>query len=227
MNPARRLLLPLLALLSMAVTLPGCRAAREKYYGALEKVGVEKRELLVHRVDKAKEAQEDAQEQFKDALEEFQALIGHQGGDLEKMYKKLSSEYEASAAHAEEVRERMRKVEQVAQSLFDEWQREIAEYRDSALRRESERQLAATQGRYRELLAVMKGSLKPMDPVLGKLRDQVLFLKHNLNAQALGSLQGTAASLEVEVRALVEQMSVSIAEADRFIREMKAKGDGK
>lgn len=226
MNPARRSL-PLLVLLALALPLPGCRAAREKYYGALEKVGVEKRELLVHRVDKAKEAQEDAQEQFKDALEEFQALIGHQGGDLERMYKKLSSEYEASAARAEEVRERVRKVEQVAESLFDEWQREIAEYRDSALRRESERQLAATQGRYRELLTVMKGSLKPMDPVLGKLRDQVLFLKHNLNAQALGSLQGTAASLQVEVDALVEQMSASIAEADRFIREMKAKGDGK
>lgn len=222
MNPARRSL-PLLVLLALALPLPGCRAAREKYYGALEKVGVEKRELLVHRVDKAKEAQE----QFKDALEEFQALIGHQGGDLERMYKKLSSEYEASAARAEEVRERVRKVEQVAESLFDEWQREIAEYRDSALRRESERQLAATQGRYRELLTVMKGSLKPMDPVLGKLRDQVLFLKHNLNAQALGSLQGTAASLQVEVDALVEQMSASIAEADRFIREMKAKGDGK
>jgi ElaB/YqjD/DUF883 family membrane-anchored ribosome-binding protein len=202
----------------------GCRAAREEYFKALEKVGIEKRELLVHRVDKAKDAQAEAQEQFKDALEKFQALVGYKGGDLEAMYKKLSAEYDDSVRRADEVRERVRKVEEVAQSLFDEWRREIGQYGDAALRQESERQLAQTQARYRQLVQVMKRSLEPMEPVLGKLHDQVLFLKHNLNARALGSLQGTASSLQVDVDALVAQMATSIAEADRFILEMRAQG---
>jgi hypothetical protein len=210
----------LLALTLLLLT--GCRAIRERYFGALEKVGIEKRELLVHRVDKAKEAQEEAQQQFKDALEEFQALVGHQGGDLQVMYERLGRAYEDSARRAEEVRERVRKVEQVADSLFAEWRREIGEYSDATLRRESERQLAVTEQRYRELLVVMKRSLGPMEPVLRKLHDQVLFLKHNLNARALGSLAGTAANLEVEVSGLIAEMSASIAEADRFIAEMKA-----
>ncbi|MBZ0089557.1 MAG: DUF2959 domain-containing protein [Thermoanaerobaculia bacterium] len=213
---------PLLVLVLFALALAGCKAAREKYYGALEKVGIEKRELLVHRVDKAKEAQQDAQEQFKDALEEFQALVGHQGGDLEAMYKKLSGEYEASVRRADEVRERVRKVEEVAQSLFDEWRAEIGQYGDASLRRESERQLEATRARYGQLVQVMKRSTQPMEPVLGKLHDQVLFLKHNLNARALGSLSGTAKTLQADVDALVAQMQTSIAEADRFIAEMKA-----
>ena len=212
----------LLTLLLLALPLAGCQAAREEYYRALEKVGVEKRELLVHRVDKAKEAQEDAQEQFKDALEEFQALVGHQGGDLETMYKKLSGEYEDSVRRADEVRERVRKVEEVAQSLFDEWRKEIGQYGDAELRRESERQLEATRARYGQLVQVMKRSTRPMEPVLGKLHDQVLFLKHNLNAKALGALSGTAKNLQVEVDALIAQMQSSIAEADRFIAEMKA-----
>jgi len=211
-----------LSLLTLALLAGGCRAAREKYYGALEKIGIEKRELLVHRVDKAKEAQQEAQEQFKDALEEFQALVGYQGGDLEAMYQKLSGEYEASVRRADEVRERVRKVEEVAQSLFDEWKREIGQYGDAELRRASERQLEATRARYGQLVQVMKRSTQPMEPVLGRLHDQVLFLKHNLNARALGSLAGTARTLQADVDALVAEMQTSIAEADRFIAEMKA-----
>lgn len=219
---AQHLRCPLLALLLLVSPFAGCRAAREEYYRALEKVGIEKRELLVHRVDKAKEAQQEAQEQFKDALEEFQALVGYQGGDLEAMYRKLSGEYEASVRRADEVRERVRKVEEVAQSLFDEWRREIAQYGDAGLRRESELQLEATRARYGQLVQVMKRSTLPMEPVLGKLHDQVLFLKHNLNARALGSLSGAAKNLQADVDALIVQMQGSIAEADRFIAEMKA-----
>lgn len=211
-------------ILVLLLALSGCKLARDRYYKALEKVGVEKRELLVSRVDKARESQVEAQQQFKDALEQFQALVGYTGGDLEAMYGKLSSEYEASAKQAAEVNDRIAKVEHVAQSLFEEWQREIGQYQDAGLRRESERELTATRDRYRQVLVAMQRSAKSMDPVLGRLHDQVLFLKHNLNARALGSLSGTAKSLELEVGGLLQQMQTSIAEADRFIAEMKAGG---
>jgi hypothetical protein len=209
------------ALVAAALLLPGCKLVREKYYNALEKVGIEKRELLVSRVDKAREAQVEAQQQFKDALEEFQALVAYQGGDLEKMYSKLSSEYEASEHKANEVRDRIAKIEQVAQSLFAEWQREIGQFQNQEYRRESERELAATKRRTDEVVKALKRSAKTMDPVLLKLRDQVMFLKHNLNARALGSLSGTAKTLELEVSGLIQQMQGSIAEAESYIKEMK------
>jgi hypothetical protein len=211
-------------LLAAAVALPGCKMVREKYYNSLEKVGIERRELLVSRVAKAREAQVEAQKQFKDALEEFQALVGYQGGDLEKMYSKLASEYEASEKSAEEVRNRITKIEQVAQSLFEEWQREIGQYQNQQYRRESERDLAATRARTDQVVKALKRSAKTMDPVLLKLRDQVLYLKHNLNARALGSLSATAKSLELEVSGLIQQMQGSIAEAESYIKEMQAPG---
>lgn len=215
----RRALPPLFACLTLLAG--GCKQAREKYYNTLERVGVERRELLVSRVGRAREAQQEAQQEFKDALEQFQAVVGYDGGDLEKMYAKLSGAYDDARARADAVTERIRKVEEVAGSLFEEWRREIGEYRDPALRAESERELAATRRRYDQLLAVMKKAARPMEPVLARLHDQVLFLKHNLNARALGSLQGTARELEVEVGDLLTQMQASIAEADRFIAEMK------
>ena len=209
---------------ALLLVLPGCRAVKEKYFDSLEKVGVERRELLVSRVDKAREAQKDAQEQFQDALEQFQAVVGYDGGDLEKMYNKLSAEYEASVRRADEVRERIAKVEEVARSLFVEWNTEIGQYKDAAMRRESQAALRVTQQRYEQLLAVMKSSIGPMQPVLDRLRDQVLYLKHNLNARALGSLTGTAQQLEADVAALVDRIEASVAEADAFIRQMRAEG---
>jgi len=212
----------LVTALAIILLLPSCKQVREKYFNALEKVGIEKRELLVKRVDSAREAQVEAQEQFKDALTQFQALVGYQGGDLESMYNKLSSEYDASESKAKEVRERITKVEQVAQSLFEEWQREIGQYSNAEFKRESERELATTRQRTDQVVKAMKRSAATMDPVLTKLHDQVLFLKHNLNARALGSLSGTAKSLQLEVDGLIKQMQGSIAEADKFIQEMRA-----
>jgi len=216
-----RRLSPLALVVLMIPALGGCRAAREEYYKALEKIGIEKRELLVSRVGKAAAAQDAAQKQFKDALEQFQALVGYRGGDLEAMYGKLSGEYEHSKRRAEEVHDRIRKVREVAQSLFDEWQREIGQFESSDYRRDSERQLRDTRARYEQLLTVMEKASRAMDPVLAKLHDQVLYLKHNLNARALGSLSTTADGLRSDIDRLVREMQASIAEADRFVADMK------
>jgi hypothetical protein len=58
--------------------------------------------------------------------------------------------------------------------------------------------------------------------VLAAFRDQVLFLKHNLNAQAVASLSAELDSIEIGVARLINEMNVSIAEADRFIAELRS-----
>ncbi|MEM1203813.1 MAG: DUF2959 domain-containing protein [Acidobacteriota bacterium] len=211
----------LILIASLPAGCDGCRKkVRGKYFDSLEKIGLEKREMLVKRVDRARDAQEDAQEQFEDALEQFQALVGYDGGELESMYDKLKGEFEDAEARAEEVREKIQRVENVAQALFEEWQQEIAVFENAEFRRSSEKKLRETRGRYESLLASMEKAASSMDPVLVKLRDQVLFLKHNLNAQALGSLDQQAELLQSDIVRLIGDMQTSIAEADRFIAEM-------
>jgi len=191
------------------------------YLGTLEKLGMEKRDVLVKRVKHTKKAQEEAQEQFRNALEEFQAMVGYDGGDLEKQYDKLRSEYEASADKAGEVHRRISGIKKVSGKLFKEWSSELEEYTDRDLRRASEQQLEETRRRSAELIATMEKAASTMDPVLQQLEERVLFLKHNLNAQALGSLQQSSDALQRDVTALIGEMQKSIAEADRFIAEMK------
>lgn len=211
----RRLLITCLALL----TLGGCQNA---YYAAMEKAGIHKRDILVDRVEDARDSQLEAKQQFKDALEQYRSVVTVKGGELEQRYDALSREYEASAASAREVRERITAVEDVAQALFDEWADELEQYSDRNLKQASARQLIRTRAEYRTLIERMKAAEKRIDPVLNVLHDQVLYLKHNLNARAIGALHGEYRNLQSNVDRLLQDMQRSIDEADGFVKRLQS-----
>jgi hypothetical protein len=199
--------------------LGGTLACQKTYYSVLEQVGVEKRELLAKRVTRAKESQQEAQEEFRDALEKFQAVTGHRGGELEERYDELRRAYERSEEQAKDVSERIDAVEGVADALLEEWQGELESYEDRSLRRRSAARLRETQAEVDRLLSAMHKAERSLDPVLQKLEDRVLYVKHNLNAAALAGLEDDVPELERDVDRLVREMQTSIAEADRFIAQ--------
>ena len=172
---------------------------------------------MVDRVEEARDSQTAAKEQFTSALERYRSVVNVEGGDLEEVYDRLSAEYDRSEARARAVEDRIAAVEAVASDLFEEWENEIEEYSDPALRRQSQRLFTDTRADYRRLIAAMQRAERAMDPVLTLFRDQVLFLRHNLNARAIGSLETELADIERATAALIEEMERSIAEASRFI----------
>jgi hypothetical protein len=204
----------MMAVLAAAPLLAGCATA---YYRALETVGVEKRDILVDRVEEARDSQTDAKEQFTSALDRYRSVVNVEGGDLEEIYDRLAAEFEQSEARAEAVGERVAAVESVANDLFAEWEDEIAEYSDANLRRQSQRLLTETRADYGRLIAAMQRADSAMEPVLTLFRDQVLYLRHNLNARAIGSLETELADIERATARLIQEMERSIAEASRFI----------
>ena len=208
-----------LVIVAFISLLAACQTA---YYAAWEKVGVEKRDILVDRVEGAKESQEDAQEQFSSALEQFSQLISFDGGELQKVYEALSDQYEASNDSAERVTARIDSVESVAEALFDEWQEELNQYSNETLRRESERKLKETQRRYDNLLRSMRRAESKMVPVLSALKDNVLYLKHNLNANAIGALQGEFGNIKRDINQLVNEMNAAIKQSNDFIESLKS-----
>lgn len=190
------------------------------YYGTMEKFGVHKRDILVDRVADARDAQNEAKEQFSSALEEFTAVVNFKGGDLEAKYTLLKREFDRSEGKANAVRDRIKDVQRVAEALFKEWEKELEEYTSKSLRESSETKLKQTQQRYTTLIAAMQRAESKIAPVLAAFKDQVLFLKHNLNAKAIASLQDELTTVENEIAVLVREMEKSINEADAFIREM-------
>ena len=205
-------------MISTVILLAGCQAAiQDAYFDMWEKIGFEKREILVDRVEDAQESQQEAQQEFASALEEFSTLINFDGGELEDVYNDLNDRYEDSKASAETVSNHINKVESVADSLFREWEAELLEISNTNLRRDSERKLKSTKRNYAELLVSMRKVEASMQPVLDALQDNVLYLKHNLNANAVGALKGELNTIKRDVNILIKEMNAAIAQSDTFI----------
>lgn len=202
----------------LVAALAGCQSA---YYGAMEKVGVHKRDIMVNRVEAVQEAQTDAKEQFESALAEFRSIVQIKDQDLAARYDKLNDEYEDSKAAAQSVTKRIDAVEDVSEALFDEWEEEIELYSNANLKRQSAAKLSQTRRQYQGLIKAMRSAETRMEPVLQAFQDQVLFLKHNLNARAIDSLQGELGTIETDVAQLIREMEKSIAESEAFIRSLQ------
>jgi len=187
----------------------------------MEQFGIGKRSILVDKVEDAREAQADAQQQFQSTYEAFQALAGFEGGDLEKLYKKLKSEYDDAVDESKAVSKRIASVESVAGALFEEWEGEIEEIKEPSMQQDSRTMLRDTKSQLDTVVTSMRGAEATMAPVLERFNNHVLFLKHSLNAQAIGSLRSTSAEIGRDVETLVQRMEASIAEANAFISSMK------
>lgn len=207
-----------LTTIAVALLISGCEST---YYAAMEEIGIPKRNILIDRIEETQEAQKDGQEQFKSALEQFKSVVNFDGGDLEDLYNNLNKEYENSVDAADDIRNRIDKVDSVATALFEEWEEELTQYTNASFRRESQRQLSNTQSRYKRLLTAMRKAEKSIDPVLNTLRDNTLFLKHNLNARAISSLKGELSTVNSNVSSLIDAMEKAIQESDSFIKQLK------
>lgn len=208
----------LIGLVASVLFTTGCRTT---YYKTMEKFGVHKRDMLKENVEEARDEQKKATEQFKDALTRLRELYNIEGGDLEKTYDRLKSDFDKSESRANAVRERIDKVETVASDLFKEWEKEISQMESSNLARQSREKLRSTRDKYESLHTAMKRAEASMEPVLKQFRDQVLYLKHNLNAQAIGALKGETLDIEKEIQQLIKDMNASIQQADSFIQGLE------
>jgi SMC interacting uncharacterized protein involved in chromosome segregation len=206
------------AIISIVLFVAGCQSL---YYGTMEKFGKYKRDILVDRVKDARDAQQQTKEQFASALDKFRSVVNVEGGKLQEKYDQLKSELDKSESKASAVKKRINDVEDVAQALFDEWTKELDQYKNPELKAASRRKLEQTRQRYAQLIGSMKQAESKIEPVLSAFRDQVLFLKHNLNAQAIASLQSELGTMESDIGRLIMEMEKSIAEADSFIKTMQ------
>lgn len=197
--------------------LTGCQTA---YYATMEKFGYEKRDLLKKAVVAVRKEEQEAGTEFKDALTRLKEMYAFQGGDLEKAYNRLKADYDGCDSQAKDVRKRIKEMDQVANDLFAEWDKEISSMQNASLASDSRRKLSETKSRFAGLSSNLHHAEATMEPVLTSLHDHVLYLKHNLNASAIGSLRNEGANIQASIDRLITQMNGSIAEADAFLKSL-------
>jgi len=161
------------------------------YYSAWEMLGREKRDLLRSNVESVKKEHQAAADEFEDA-----------------------------EGRAEDIRDRIDTIESIAEDLFKEWDQEIGEISNANYRNKSRAKLNETRAKYGDLAASLEKSEASMEPVLTHLNDSVLFLKHNLNAAAIGGLAADMEGIESDIEQLIADMRASINEADNFLKTL-------
>jgi len=208
-----------LSLIVFALLLSGCQST---YYKAMSTLGKEKRDILVQRIKDAKKDQDQTKQQLQTTMESFQALTGFKGGSLEKSYKRLNSDYESAASQAGKLHDKIQSIDQVSNDLFKEWQGEINAMDNGKLKSQDTVMLRNAKTRQTTYMRAMRRTEDQIEPVLKAFHDQVLFLKHNLNARAIGSLKNTSAGLQSDVAGLVQSIDASSQEADKLISSLAA-----
>jgi ElaB/YqjD/DUF883 family membrane-anchored ribosome-binding protein len=195
----------------------GCSKA---YFSVMEKLGYPKRSLMISSVEDAQKSQQAAKEEFKDALESYRAVLNVKGAKLEEKYKLLRGQLESCEGRARDVSKRISSVEQVSDALLSEWEKEIGQYSNQQFAEASKSQLREAKTKANALISAMKRAESRLNPALQPLRDNVLFLKHNLNARAIAGLNDERIEIEDSVSTLITDLERAISEADRFIADM-------
>ncbi len=216
-TPKNNHLVSLLVITLCFTFFSGCTTV---YYSTWEKLGKHKRDLLRDNVEAAKEEQKEAREQFKTVLERIKALQNFEGGKLEKVYNALKDDYDEAVDQAENINDRVEKVEDISTDLFAEWQQEIDIISNPKMKADSRKKLVITKQKYSQLHRTLKKTETRMEAVLVRFNDHVLYLKHNLNAVAIGGLETETVNIENEINKLIEEMQTSISEADKFIETL-------
>jgi len=204
--------------------LVGCESA---YYKAMRTLGKEKRDILVQRIKDAKNDQDQTRQKLQTTMESFQALTGFQGGSLEKSYQRLNSDYESASSQAAKLHDKIQSIDQVSNDLFKEWQGEISAMDNGKLKSQDTIMLRNAKTRQATYMRAMRRTEDQITPVFKAFHDQVLFLKHNLNARAIGSLKNTSAGLQSDVAGLVQSIDASSQEADKLISSLSASDSNK
>jgi len=187
------------------------------YYRTKESFGQHKRDLVVVRVEEASDSLQETKIQFLDALERFKSVVNIESGSLEDKYSLLKQQYDFCTMRSEIVANKIQSIEEVSDALFKEWESELKEYTNRSLRAQSRQQLKLSRQHYLRLIKAMHKAEQKIQPVLGAFRDQVLFLKHNLNANAIAALQHEFSEICFDISQLIQAMEKSISEANHYV----------
>lgn len=190
---------------------------RTIYYSAKESIGEHKRDMVVTHVELACTGLQETRNEFESALEHFKTLVSAHQTTLDHKYNLLNRQYQFCCAKSAAVSDRIRAIEQVSDALFVEWENELNEYTSRNLRSHSKQRLKLARQNYIRLIKAMQKAEAKIQPVLAAFKDQVLYLKHNLNAQAIAALRHEFIEISLDISQLIQAMELTIAEASLFV----------
>jgi hypothetical protein len=190
-------------LLMGLLLLSGCQSVHR---AASERFSLARQDSLVREIDRASRLHQATADQLGVALETYQYVLDPEEFSLRERYELLSREYVRAERLAADTRERIEDMEHAARAHFVDWENRLYEYTDPVIRNASRQQLDASRQEYERVVTHVRRTETRTNRVIQAFGDQVRFLRHNLNQQAIGALRNPATELQLEVTDLMEEM---------------------
>jgi hypothetical protein len=179
--------------------------------------GHERADEHIEKIERASEEMKDVRKHLNEAFEAYHKTLREGTDERRSSYKDLVKALERCEEETKELRKRHREMDEQAEEYFKKWKNSVKDIKNADLERRSEERLEATRRRYREVSMRWKTMGEDYEPVLAELRDQVVYLGHDLNEDAVLSLKEDAAELEELARALFRSMEGFGSTADEYI----------
>jgi hypothetical protein len=195
----------------------GCRSST--YYEAMDTVGYEKREMLVDRVEEARDTQIEAKQQLQTALYTLRRFESIPAGELTQLRDDLDGEVDKTEGQLNELQGDIQSVESIAQEVFDDWEAELQKYDSDELRRKSAQELEETKRNYGALISELRSTHEKLATVIAPLKDQVLFIEHAINAGETPPKSDKLDDVRQQISTLIEELEGSIDRTQRFIEQ--------
>ncbi len=192
------------------------------YYNFWETFGQEKRDILKSNLVSVKNEQVEAQEDFKSTLDKIRATYNFTGAqELENYYDDIADDLADSREQATGLKTRIRRIEQIGDDLFAEWKSEAEQIGNKDLRRDSLAKREQSLKKFNTMLVSLNHSEKSLDPVLVRLNDHVLYVKHQLNAKVMGAFQIETNSIKAGIAKLIVDLEKSTQATADFISQIQ------
>jgi len=189
-------------------------------YSFQEAMGTPKRQVLLSRVQDTRDSLKETKKTFASAMQQFGSVYKESGAKLENKYVILKKEYDTCNSKASELRGQIANVKSIGQVLFQEWQKELDQFTNEQMRKLSEVKMQQTREKYVTMTDSMDRVSARITPVMNSMNDQLLNIKHSLNALIVVSLEEELTQLRGHMDSLSADIDASVNHCNAFIGSM-------
>jgi hypothetical protein len=190
--------------------------------GSAQDEGVKQVEQLIKKANAGVESINDTKLQLQKTMEAYNAVLAPDVKDRRDAYKKLQKEVATTEKKRAMVSTRNGEMNVEAGRLFKNWEGSTAAIQDPELRQRSQQRLGQAKARYSEIETNGQGAARLYTPFMKALQDQVTYLGHDLNPEAVATLKPEADKLNAQAKELYSAIDKTTAAANNNISQLRA-----
>ena len=179
---------------SLAVVLPVLAGLTACKGSSKQMVGLRRVDDLLGRIERVHVECELSRESARIALDTLHAVVAL-GTDAMASYAELVDALEVSEERAEALRAVIKPMDRAAEQVFEQWNSDLNSFTRAEMRKRSRDRMLDTRERYDAIITAAEPAREAYEELNAGLRDCVLFLGHDFNANAVAEIESDVLAL--------------------------------